>query len=178
MVAAAEPFRDGRYCLTSDSEAFVDMTAENLSVGTLCRHIARERLGEAYRRDSGPLEFETYIVPEFDPQRVFWAHKKDWAGKPLYLIQIAVCRRAIKEMEKAEKVMPLHDTAERMEKPITSAEKSEFIEKVTKEIKRLRRRKRAILPEFIGLPNIDEECREFNAGLAVQAKKLLKERKE
>ena len=166
-------FHDGRYCLTGNEEAFQEMEAWNFSVGELCRHIATEKLGTPYRRHLMANEGRILF---FEPQEVFWLHKKDWAGKPLYLIQIAVCRRAIKEMEKAKTVRPPYKNSETPERDLTAAEKSEFIEKVTKEITRLQRKKRAILPKEIDLPGF--ECREFDAGLAERAKKLLKERKE
>jgi hypothetical protein len=165
-------FHDDRYCLTGNEGASVEMDAWNFSVGDLCRHIAEAKLGAPYRRHF--IWLREKLSPPFNPQEVFWGHRKDWAGKPLYLIQIAVCRRAIKEMKKAETVMPYADSGERfVEEPITSAEKSDFIAAVKKEIKHLKRRKRAVLPKEINLSGF--ECDEFDSKLAEKAKKRLKE---
>jgi hypothetical protein len=167
-------FDDGRYCLTGESESSVEMSAENLSVGTFCHHIAVEKLGAPYLRHLAVDEER--IHPQFAPQQVFWEHQKDWAGKPLYLIQIAVCQRAIEQMEKAVGTVSVgHGERESRGRDFTAEEKSTFAKQMKKEIEQLRQTKRAIVPEHIGLPGCD--CAEFDAELAKRAKELLKEQR-
>ncbi|MGO8689014.1 MAG: hypothetical protein ACLQLG_05225 [Thermoguttaceae bacterium] len=170
-------FHDGRYCATGDTEASaVEMTAQNFSVGAVCQYVATEKLATPYLRHLRADEGR--IHPEFDPQNVFWGHEKQWAGKPLYLIQIAVCQRAIDQMKKAVGILPdHHEERGSPGRDFTAEEKSTFVREVTKEIDQLRRTKKAITaaPEEIGLP---DEYGEFDAQDAKRAGELLKENKK
>ena len=61
-----EHVADTQYALTGWNDNFVEMTAENFTVGDLCRHIATTNLALPYRRH---LHWdENRIFPNFDPQ--------------------------------------------------------------------------------------------------------------
>jgi hypothetical protein len=142
---------DARYALTGDCDEFVDMTAENFSVGSLCSHIASADLGGPYLRHlpTGPEDWR--ILPEFHPQDEIWKHKEKWAGKPLYLMQIEVCRRAIEEMAKATGTPSWHH-GDGPAHTFTAEEKARFTEEVKKEIQKLERTKQASTSTEIRLP--------------------------
>ncbi len=160
---------DARYALTGDNNDFVDMTARNFSVGELCSHIASEDLGAPYLRHLRAEEWR--IFPTFHPQDEFWKHKGKWAGKPLYLIQIAVCRRAIEEMALAKGISSAYG-GESPAHTFTAAEKATFTEDVKKEIETLERTKQAITSTKIRLPGFDNS--KFTAERGKEARELYK----
>jgi hypothetical protein len=142
---------DDRYAITAWNDAFVEMTAENFSVGALCRQIASAHLGEPYLRHLDIIDEAG--VPGFEPQDIFWRHKSRWTGKPLYEIQIAVCEQAIKEMNSASDVRKIWEL--KNYRPIKADEKARFANDVRKEIEKLKTRKKAILPKETNLPGIE-----------------------
>jgi hypothetical protein len=160
---------DNRYAITSDNDEFVDMTATNFSVGSICSHIAETDLGRPYLRHL--QEEEGRILPEgaFHPQDIFWKHKDKWAGKPLYLIQISVCQRAIEQMVSAKGICSAYG-GESPARTFTAKEKAKFTEEVKKEIKELERTKKANTTADIRLPGLGN--RKFDPKRAKTASEL------
>jgi hypothetical protein len=160
---------DARYALTSDNDEFVDMTARNYSVGRLCYHIAKTDLGRPYLRHLS--EDEWRILPEssFHPQDEFWQLKDKWTGKPLYLIQIEVCRRAIEQMAAATGITSGLG-GESPARKFTPEEKARFTDEVKKEIEELKRTNQAVTSAKIRLPGWGD--RKFDPKRAEKAHEL------
>jgi hypothetical protein len=156
---------DQRYALTGNCNEFVEMTAYNFSVGSLCKHIAGKNLGEPYARYLPAEEWRFLSKSVFHPQYEFWDHKEKWVGKPLYEIQIAVCQRAIEQMALAEGITSAYGGLSPA-RTFTAEEKAKFIEDVKKEIEQLQHNKKAITSTNIKLPDFCVVCNANHAKLA------------
>ena len=136
---------DKRYMLT----ASLNETAENFSVGSFCCDLAFANLSVAYRRHLPAVPGQ--LPATFCPEDVFWQNEKQWAqaGKPLYEMQIEVCRRAIEQWPSVEGTVNGKDGRCHT---YTADEKSRFVETV-KGDREPRRLKRAVFIEKL-LPGV------------------------
>jgi hypothetical protein len=137
---------DKRYVLTASRGKF----AANFSVGSFCCDFASADLSRAYERHLPAVPGR--LPSTFHPENVFWKNEKKWSRtrKPLYLMQIEVCQRAIQQWASVKgttpgKEGPFHT--------YTADEKARFLEAVKKEIEGLTRTKRAVFMEAV-LPGI------------------------
>ena len=134
--------RDTRYALT----ASLHEAAENVSLGAWCGDLAYADLSRAYARH---LPSVAGRLPKgFSPEDVFWKNEREWAraAKPLYQMQIEVCRRALEQWPAAGGTEPGKDGPFRA---YTTEEKARFTEAVRKEIEDLKRTKRAVFVDAI-----------------------------
>ena len=137
---------DKRYVLTASRNEF----AENFSVGSFCCDFASADLSMAYERH---LPAAAGRLPStFHPEDVFWKNEKEWSRtrKPLYQMQIEVCRRAIEQWASVQGTAP---GKEGQFHTYTADEKARFLEAVKKEIEELNRTKRAVFLEAV-LPGV------------------------
>jgi hypothetical protein len=163
---------DARYALTGDNDDFESWRTKNFTVGSLCYHIASTDLGAPYLRHLEGLEVaEWRIVPEavFKPHDEFWSHKEKWADKPLYQIQIAVCRRAIEQMASATGIRAANGN-DSPARTFTAKEKTWLIESVKSEIQQLERTQKATVSPDIRLPGFNN--RQFTAERGKAARHL------
>jgi hypothetical protein len=128
---------DRRYVLTASRGEY----AENFSVGSFCCDFFLADLSQAYVRHLPAAAGR--LPPDFQPEEVFWKNEKEWSrtGKPLYQIQMEVCRRALEQWASVKGTAP---GKEGHFHTYTTDEKSRFREAVQREIEELDGTKRAI----------------------------------
>ena len=121
---------DKRYVLTASRGAF----AENFSVGSFCCDFAFARLSAAYGRHLPAVVGR--LPSTFHPEDVFWKNEKEWSRtrKPLYQMQIEVCRRAIEQWASVKGTVPGKNGQFHT---YTADEKARFLEAVKREIEEL-----------------------------------------
>ena len=101
-MAAPRTCGDKRYVLTASRDEF----AENFSVGSFCCDFASADLSMAYERHLPAVAGR--LPSTFHPEDVFWQNEKEWSRirKPLYQMQIEVCRRAIQQWASVRGLFP------------------------------------------------------------------------
>ncbi len=137
---------DTRYVLTASQGD----RAENFSLGSFCCDFASADLCLAYERH---LPAAAGRLPSsFHPEDVFWKNQQEWSRtrKPLYQMQIEVCRRAVAQWASVTGTVP---GKEGPFHTYTTDEKARFPEAVTREIEELNRTKKARFMDAV-LPGV------------------------
>jgi hypothetical protein len=145
---------DNRYSLTAVFDDSVD--AKNIVVGDFCRTLSDAYLTEVYRKllpdVSGRMPFD------FKPEIIVDKNEKQWVGRPLYELQIAVCEEALKQFENIKATQGVAETdyrsAQKSHK-FTVEEKAKFAEKIKDQIEYLKRWQQPVLPWYVYLRGID-----------------------
>jgi hypothetical protein len=153
---------DDRYALTLSLDEETEIW--NISVGYLCSEIAEANLKAAYVRHlphvSGtmPYDFGTLSEKEL----------KQWAGEPLYRLQIRVCEKAIKQMASLNATEDLHGGDYKSpSRALAAVEKTQFTAAVRKQIEELKRTKMAVTSDHISIHGFPmSELDIFNADTA------------
>ena len=137
---------DKRYVLTASRRE----RAENLSVGAFCCDFASADLCLACERHLPAVPGR--MPSTFHPEDVFWKNEPEWSRsrKPLYQMQIEVCRRAIEQWDSVKGTVP---GAEGQCHAYTADEKAGFPVAVKREIDELSRTKRAVFLDAL-LPGV------------------------
>jgi hypothetical protein len=124
--------------------------SENFSLGSFCCDFVSADLCLAYERH---LPAAAGRLPSsFHPEDVFWQNRQEWSRtrKPLYQMQIEVCRRAVAQWASVTGTAP---GKEGQFHAYTANEKARFPEAVKREIEELNRTKRARFMDAV-LPGV------------------------
>ena len=141
---------DKRYSLTVDFD--VQTHIWNITVGEFCRAITEANLNVACAKH---LPNAPGFMP-FSPSTVFDKNEKNWTGRPLYELQIEVCREAIKEWKSLKSTMSSHaDHTDSPSHTFTAEEKAKFADAVKEQIEELKRTKKAVSANRILLHGFD-----------------------
>lgn len=134
--------KDNRYVLTASRGKEI----RNFTVGELCSDIvdARLCLGFTSHLPSVPGK----LPPSFRPEREFWRREAEWAQAraPLFLMQAALCERAIQEWGAVQGTLPGSDGIAHI---YSSDEKARFVLALKKEIDERTTTRRARYEEVV-----------------------------
>jgi hypothetical protein len=128
---------DERYCVVVMYGSFDNALV--YSVGTVCSHLAHDRLVDVFDRhlppnsEGRPLRLD--VVGDTVRDLAGWRKKR--AKKSLYELQVEVCQAALRELAKVE--------------GLSKEERAKAREKIEAEVARLKRTKRPDLPKFSAL---------------------------
>ena len=134
--------RDDRYVLTATRNG----VAKNFTLGAICCGIvdARLCLGFSAHLPSVPGR----LPATFRPEQEYWQHEAQWARDhtPLYVMQAALCQRAIEQWETVQGTLPGSDDQAHI---YTADEKARFVAALRQEIAARSQTKKAMYEEVI-----------------------------
>ncbi len=132
---------DQRYSLTIVFDEGINV--RNVGVGEFCRELTQAWLREAYRKHLPTVSGR--LPTDFGPEAIVSKNEKQWDGRPISELQIAVCEEAVKQftMLKGTERIPGNDYRE-AEDPhaFTKQEKARFTDQVFKQIEELKQTKK------------------------------------
>jgi hypothetical protein len=133
---------DDRYVLTATRGGI----AKNFTLGELCSDMVDAQLCFSF---TSHLPLVPGRLPAtFRPEQVYWQHEAAWARerRPLYVMQAALCERAIEQWESISGTLPGSDGQSHV---YTADEKARFVAAMRKEIADRNRTKKAAYDEVI-----------------------------
>jgi hypothetical protein len=137
-----EHIHDDRYVLTAARGGI----AKNFTLGALCRDMLDARLCFAF---TSHLPLVPGRLPAtFRPEREFWRRETQWAREhaPLYLMQAALCERALELWEPIRGTLPGSDGQSHI---YTADEKARYVAALKNEIAKLNETKKAASEEVV-----------------------------
>jgi hypothetical protein len=134
--------RDDRYVLTATRGG----VAKNFTLGELCSDMVQAKLCLGF---TAHLPLVPGRLPAtFQPEQEYWQHEAQWACErtPLYVMQAALCERAIEEWAPIRGTLPGSDGQSHI---FTADEKARYVSALKKEIADRNETKRAATEEVI-----------------------------